>query len=105
MGDILVIVGRPGGKPILVIDKETGRLLLFTTTMSKNIQPGEYNDETKIVDMMIELATRGHKVKSLVTDEEKLVMYNIIESMLKTNIPYPKKLEQIKKYVRAVIRK
>ena len=102
MPEIEVIVASPGGKPILVVDKETGKLLLFTITYNKKIQPGRYTKPEDVVQVFIELATRGHETKRRSISHE--LLYRFIVAFLLTDAPQDEKLEQVKRYVREAIK-
>ena len=98
MGDIEVIVSKPSTKAIIVVDKETGKLLLFTMTYNKKILPGKYNDPDDIVEIFKQLATRGHETKGESIDP--MLVYTIIAQILKSDLPYQDKIRELYKYIR-----
>lgn len=101
-GRIVVLVLPPGGKPVLVLDRETGRLLLYTITYNKHIGPGLYDTPEKIVDLFKVIATRGHIPKN--EDYNPMLVYKLLEALLLSDAPMKVKLEQVMKYVRTAIK-
>ena len=101
MPKIKVIVGSSGGKPVLVIDEETNRLLLFTVTYNKRIKSGEYLNPRDVVEILKEIATRGHDVKS---DYNPELIYKFLEPLLLSEAPLKDKFVQVMKYIRSAIK-
>jgi len=102
MARIKVVVGAPGGKPVLVIDEETGRLLLYAITYNKKIKAGEYTKPEEIVEILKELATRGHDTKS---DYNPQLVYKFLEPLLLSDVPLREKYIQVMKFVRSAVKK
>lgn len=101
MPKIVVKVLPPGGKTILVMDAETGRLLMYTKTFSKGIKHGEYTKPEDIVEIFKLLATRNHETRGTYNP---LIVFKSLESMLVSDIPMREKITQVMKYVRAAVR-
>ena len=99
MSEVEVIVTKPGAKGVIVVDKETGKLLLFTMTYNKKIEPGKYNDPEEVVEIFKQLATRGHETKTEVLNPD--LIYRIIVQILKSDLPFEDKLRELYKYVRS----
>jgi len=99
VSDIEVVVTKPGAKGLIVIDKETGKLLLFTITYNKKIEPGTYNDSEKIVEIFRQLASRSHDTRVDAVNPEPI--YQVIVQILKSNLPFDDKVREIYKYMRS----
>lgn len=101
MTRVKVVILPPGGKPVLVIDRETNKLLLYTVTYNKKVEAGEYDEPDKIVEVFKELATRGHNTKA---DYNPKLVYQFLEAILLSEAPQNEKLTQVMKYVRTAIK-
>lgn len=101
MPKIKVVVGAAGGKPVFVIDEETGRLLLYAVTYNKRVKPGEYTTPRDVVEILKEIATRGHDVKS---DYNPELVYRFLEPLLLSEAPLKDKFVQVMKYIRSAIK-
>ena len=98
-GGIEVIVTRPGAKVVLVVDRATGRLLLYTTTYNRRVKPGRYSDPDKVVRLFKYLATRGHET---VRDSLNVAAaFEVLEQILKANLAFEDKLREVKRYLRS----
>jgi len=98
-GGVEVIVTSPGPKVVLVVDKATGRLLLFTTTYSRKVKPGRYSDPEKVLRLFKQLATRGHE--SVRGSLNVAVEFEVLEQILKANLTFEDKLREVKRYLRS----
>jgi len=101
MPRIVAIIGKPGARPVIIIDEETGRLLLFVETYSKKLESGVYTDPEKIVEILVDVATRGHEPASTFNPRS---LYMFLEPILLSNIPLKEKTTQIIKYIRSSIK-
>jgi len=101
MPRVVAIVGKPGARPIIIIDEESGRLLLLLETYSKRVEPGIYTDPEKIVEILVDVATRGHRPPSTYNPRS---LYIFLEPVLLSNIPLKEKTAQILKYIRSSIK-
>ena len=99
MSDLEIIVTKPGVKSILVIDKNTKKVLLFATTYNKLIKPGIYNTKDEVVEILQKLATRGHNSKDFLLNSE--LIYKVAYQILASELPYEDKLRELYKYVRS----
>jgi len=101
MAKIVAIVGKPGARPVIIIDEETGRLLLFVETYGKKLEPGVYTDPEEIVDILVVVATRGHKPS---VPYNPRTLYTFLEPLLLANAPLKDKATQIIKFIRSSIK-
>jgi hypothetical protein len=99
MGEVEVIVTKPGAKGVIVVDKATGKLLLFTMTYNKKVEPGRYEEPEEVVEVFRQLATRGHDTKDEPLNPE--LIYRVILQILRSDIPFDDKLRELYKYVRS----
>lgn len=103
MTRVKIIVLPPGGKPVLAIDKETNKLLLYTITYNKKIRPGEYEEPADIVEIFKEIATRGHGNSR--SNYNPNLVYQFLEAILLKDAPEEEKITQVMKYVRTATKK
>jgi len=101
MAKIVAIVGKPGARPIIIIDEETGRLLLFLETYSRKLKPGVHTDPEDIVNILVDVATRGHEPSAPYNPR---ALYVFIEPLLLANAPLSDKAAQILKFIRSSIK-
>jgi len=99
VGGIEVIVTKPGTKAVIVVDKATGRLLLFTTTYNSKIRPGVYSRPEEVFEVFKYLATKGHE--TVLGALNVNVVYEVVSQILKMDIPPQDKLKEVSKYLRS----
>ena len=98
MGDIKVVVTRPGPKVIIVVDEEN-RLLLFMETYNKRVEPGIYTEPEDIVEIFKQLATRGHNTSWYHKSPD--VILSVLRQILYSDIPFEDKRRELLRYLRA----
>lgn len=101
MPRLKLIIGGIGGRPILIVDEETGRLLFFAVVYTRRLRQGEYSNPRDIVEVLRLIATKGHKTKG---EYDPDMLYKVIESILLSNIPLGEKYNQIIKFIRSVVK-
>lgn len=95
--EVEVVVTPPGARVVLVVEKSTRRLLLFVPVYYRTLPSGVFDDPHDVVGILTALATRGHKFSP---DGDPLVMYDVIKSILRTDLPNSAKLSELKRYIR-----
>lgn len=101
MPKIVVRVLPAGGKTVLVLDAESGKLLLYTKTFAKQIKHGEFSKPEDIVEIFKTMATRSHETKGAYNP---YVVFRTLESILLSDIPMKEKVNQVMRFVRAAIK-
>ncbi len=97
--DMEVIITKPGAKGVIVVDKKTGRLLLFTMTYNTKVKPGTYTEPDEIVHIFKMLATRGHETKKSVLNPQ--LIYTVIRQILGSELSFDDKIRELYKYLRS----
>lgn len=98
---IRVIVFPPGGKVVVAVDSETGRLLFLTRVFTEGVSPGEYMDPESIVEVFRVIATRNHETKGVYNPQ---LLYKGLEALLLADLPVNEKTEQVLRFIRAFVR-
>lgn len=99
---IKVIVTPPGAKAVLVLEENTGKLLLYTVSYNSKIRPGVYTEPEDIVNIFKMIATRGHETKTNISNP--MIVYLFLINILQTEAPFDEKIEHLKRYVRAAFK-
>jgi len=100
-GEIEVIVTNKNALAVIVVDKKTRRLLLLTQVYSRKLRPGVYTGPEEVVDVFMNIATKGHYYVPIDNPE---VVFEVLKQMLEADIPDSEKIKQIKQYLRGVLR-
>jgi len=91
-----MIVTNRGGRCVFILD-ENDRLVFYKYVYSNRVVEGVYTDPIDIVEILRELASKGHATRDI--DHEAL--YAMVEKILEADMPVEDKTAAVIKLVRS----
>lgn len=96
---IMVVLPRKS-MPVLFIDRQTSKLLMYTWYSGKGLEEGMYTSPEDIARTLVRLAFKGPVQPNIEVDLATL--YRMVEPYLYVDLPYEVKARDVRRVVRAI---